>query len=311
MDELLASDIVEALVWSLCGTFWLGSAMALVCAAILRGLDRSRAELRYAVAYGSLVALCVCPVLLTILHLSDLSMIYAFSHAHPWITFIAPWLLALWLAAFLLNVLRVLDACARTNHIMRAGCWKADRDVQGVVQRVYARMHLKRMVDERESVVVHVPAVYGFLRPILVIPVWMMREMNPSQLEGIVAHELAHVRRNDWIMNLCQVVMESMLFFHPAVWWLGRFIRQEREYCCDDAAVQVCRNAVEYARALVHVEETRLATPVAALSLTDGNLHARISRLLYASESSLAARAAHVAGRLAAAAAVATFPAIF
>src|ERR1700704_2701870 len=94
-----------------------------------------------------------------------------------------------------------------------------------------------------------------------------------------MAHELAHIRRLDSFVNAFQVVVETLLFYHPAVWWLNKRIRLERENCCDDTAIALCGNAVEYARALTLMEEWRVA-PVLAMAANRGPLSARIARLL-------------------------------
>jgi beta-lactamase regulating signal transducer with metallopeptidase domain len=249
-------------------------------------LRHKRPELRYAVAFGALIAISVCPFTLAYVYFGQQVNSYAHTggwlgSVYAWHQLLTPWLLTAWLLIVGLHSLRILDACGRTLRMMRAGCWEADEDVLAVVRDVVARARLKRDTDVRESIVVHVPAVYGWRRPVMVIPAWIMREMTPAQLETIVAHELAHVARNDWIINVFQVHLEAIMFFHPAVWFLGNRIRQEREYCCDDAAVRLYGNRVHYAEALLQMEETRVARPAASLSIAGGDLHARIKRLLY------------------------------
>src|SRR6185503_18060872 len=103
--------------------------------------------------------------------------------------------------------------------------------------------------------------------------------LSRAQLEAILAHELAHVRRHDYLFNLFQTLIETLLFYHPAVWWLGARIREEREHCCDDLAVVACGSAPIYAEALLSMERLRGA-PELALAITGGSLLARVERLL-------------------------------
>jgi protein involved in polysaccharide export with SLBB domain len=105
-----------------------------------------------------------------------------------------------------------------------------------------------------------------------------MTGVTPEQLRGLLAHELAHVRRLDYAANLLQSAIETLLFYNPAAWWIGRIIRQERENCCDDIAAAVCDRAV-YAKALVSMERLR-QLPMPALSARGGSLLSRVSRLL-------------------------------
>jgi beta-lactamase regulating signal transducer with metallopeptidase domain len=92
--------------------------------------------------------------------------------------------------------------------------------------------------------------VIGWLRPVILLPVSVLAGLTPQMMEAILAHELAHIRRHDYLLNMLQTAIETLLFYHPAVWWVGRKIRQERENCCDDLAVTACGDALIYARAL-------------------------------------------------------------
>ena len=94
---------------------------------------------------------------------------------------------------------------------------------------------------------VEVPTVIGWLRPVVLMPASALSGMGPQQLEAILAHELAHIRRHDYLVNLLQTVVETLLFYHPAVWWLSGRIRVERENCCDDLAVSLCGDPYAYA----------------------------------------------------------------
>jgi BlaR1 peptidase M56 len=119
----------------------------------------------------------------------------------------------------------------------------------------------------------------GWLRPVVVLPLSVLAGLTPWQLEAIIAHELAHIRRWDAFVNLFQVTTETLLFYHPGVWWVNRVIRNEREHCCDDVAVAACGNAHGYARTLALLEESRAASSM-VLAANGGVLTTRIGRLL-------------------------------
>ncbi len=97
------------------------------------------------------------------------------------------------------------------------------------------------------------PATLGFLRPVILLPPAVALGVTPQQLEALLAHELAHIRRHDYLVNVLQMLAETLFFYHPAVWWASRRIRVERELCCDDIAVDACGDAVGYAQALTKV----------------------------------------------------------
>src|SRR5213592_1658536 len=160
------------------------------------------------------------------------------------------------------------------------------REIKQVGAELYAkclalqrRMGLDRVIRYCECHRLDVPAVLGWFRPVVLLPVRALTGLTEDQIEAVIAHELAHIRRLDAFVNLFQVVVESLLFFHPAVWWLNKRVRIERENCCDDVAVAACGNHLGYARALTTMEEWR-ATPAFSLAANGSPLAARISRIL-------------------------------
>ena len=124
----------------------------------------------------------------------------------------------------------------------------------------------------------------GWLRPVILLPVSALTGLSETQLRAVIAHELAHIARHDFFVNLLQTLVETLLFYHPAIWWLNKRIRAERELCCDDLALKVCPNPVVYASALFHLEEQRSRQMSLAMAL-DGHqpgqtLRWRIARIL-------------------------------
>src|SRR5690606_25165454 len=116
-----------------------------------------------------------------------------------------------------------------------------------IASRLSARLKLRVPVRLLESVRIDTPVAIGWLRPVILLPAAAVTGLTPAQLEAVLAHELAHVRRHDFVVNVVQRCVESLLFYHPAVWWLSANIRADREECCDDVALESCRNAITYA----------------------------------------------------------------
>lgn len=156
--------------------------------------------------------------------------------------------------------------------------------IRETVNRLSERLGVRRPVAILKSARVGVPSLIGFLKPAVLLPGSVLTGLTPQQLEAVLAHELAHVRRHDYLANLLQTAIETLLFFHPVVWWLSRRIRVERENCCDDLAVAVTGDRLLYARSLTRLEELRHATAATATALTlaasGGSLLDRISRVL-------------------------------
>ena len=157
-------------------------------------------------------------------------------------------------------------------------------------------MPVKLLVSAR----VAVPALIGWLRPVILLPPSVLAELPPEHLELILAHELAHLRRCDYLLNLLQTAIETLLFYHPAVWWVSYQIRMERESCCDEQ-VTATGNRLSYARALTALAELcreprRLGSSDLALRADGGSFSARIRRVLKRPESSKAATPAWLGG---------------
>ena len=161
---------------------------------------------------------------------------------------------------------------------------EAPEAVYGNFVQLCERLGITQQVGLYISQHIQGPLAIGILRSLVILPASALMALSPEQLEAVLAHELAHVRRADYLWNLIQTMVETLLFFHPAVWWLGSRLRQQRELCCDDVAVQSCADPVVYATALLRLEERRSQRLNLAMAL-DGHkpwsgLGLRIARIL-------------------------------
>jgi uncharacterized protein (TIGR03435 family) len=188
-------------------------------------------------------------------------------------------MVCIWALGVLLLSLRATGGWMRAQRLKRR-VLAAKTGLEDMMTRLKRRLDVSAPVRLCASAMVQVPTVIGWIRPCILLPVTTITGLSESQLEAILAHELAHIRRHDYLVNLLQTAIETVLFYHPAVWWVGRQMRIEREHCCDDIAVAVCGNAIEYAGALAELEQIRGRTPEPALAATGGELLARIRRLL-------------------------------
>ena len=166
-----------------------------------------------------------------------------------------PGLVALWGV----GVLAALGALARRLAARAAArraraCAAAPAGLEATLARLRAALRVSAPVRLSSRLSCEVPTVVGWLRPVILLPAAPSPASPPQQLELILAHELAHVRRHDYLVNLLQTAVETLLFYHPAVWWVSHRMRVEREHCCDDLAVAACGDAVRYARALAELE---------------------------------------------------------
>jgi beta-lactamase regulating signal transducer with metallopeptidase domain/HEAT repeat protein len=215
------------------------------------------------------------------------------SSLRPILVAALPWLVAAWACGVVLLSMRLFGGWWRTRRLRVEGTSPAPDWCQASLAALAERMHIPRPVALLSSVRVRVPLVLGHVKPVIVIPAAVFAGLNAAQLEAIIAHELAHVRRHDYLVNLAQTVIETLLFYHPAVWWVSRQIRDAREHCCDDLAVGVCRTRQQYVHALLGLEELKLelqdSGALLALGAADGPLLARARRLLAPSDRAAAA----------------------
>lgn len=191
-----------------------------------------------------------------------------------------PWLVVLWVAGVVALSVRLGHGWIMARRLRIDGTRATSASLQQALERLAARMRVSRPVQLLESLLVEVPAVIGWLRPVILVPASALTGLTPQQLEVLLAHELAHVHRHDYLVNVIQCVIETLLFYHPAVWWVSRRVRDEREHCCDDLVVRLCGDRHLYASALVDMERLRPATPRLALAATGGSLLNRVKRLI-------------------------------
>ena len=204
------------------------------------------------------------------------------AEAEERLTALLPWLVCAWLSGVLLLASRMVGAWLLVLRLRRSAEAVPLR-FEELLARVSGRLRVRRAVRLCRSALVEVPTVVGHLRPVILIPAGALLGLTPQQLEAVLAHELAHVRRWDYAVNMLQTAVETLLFYHPAAWWLSGRVRAEREHACDDAAVEATGDALSYARALAALEQLRGArTPPAALALAanGGSLMQRIQRLV-------------------------------
>lgn len=191
-----------------------------------------------------------------------------------------PWLVAVWFAGVLFLSLRFLGGLVVAQRLKRRETSLLLEQWQERLAVLCRRLRVSRPVRLCESMLVEVPTVIGWLRPVILVPASALVGLSAAQLEALLAHELGHIRRYDYLVNLLQTAVETLLFYHPAVWWLSSQIRQERENCCDDLAVATCGNVLVYARALAELEGLRSSTAQLAVAANGGALIERIQRLV-------------------------------
>jgi beta-lactamase regulating signal transducer with metallopeptidase domain len=198
---------------------------------------------------------------------------------HASIALVQRWALPVWSVGVLVFSLRLLSGSAYAFGVRRRG-EPAEEETTSLVARLARQIGITRPIAVLVSALPEGPATIGWLRPIVLLPPATALGLTRQQLEALLVHELAHVRRHDYLVNVFQMILESLFFYHPAIWWASNQIRAERELCCDDIAVASCGDSITYARALTSVARLRLTAQSVAVGAGSGPLPHRIRRLL-------------------------------
>ena len=295
MIEMLASQFwLQKLGWTLLHFLWQGTAIAVVYVALRAVLGRSlSAQGRYTLACLALTAMVAAPAI-TFLFLLLVTPagkdVLPDALAIPWHLSISTWqqvfptFVIVWLAGVAGFSIRLfggwrLTARLRAQAQLASPEWQ--RTLDSIAVRVKASWSgLNPRVRLLVSPVVGVPTVIGWLRPAILVPASALTGLPIDHITALLAHELAHIRRHDYLANMLQNVAEALLFYHPAVWWISGQIRDERELCCDDLAVAATDDALTYASALAELETIQPPQLRTVLAANGGSLLNRVRRLI-------------------------------
>lgn len=198
---------------------------------------------------------------------------------------LVPWLAGLWLLGVVAGLARLTVGLTLVARLRRSAR-PAGAEVDGQVARLARRLGLRTRLAVLESRRLAAPVVVGVLRPALLLPVGLAGSLPAAQFEAVLAHELAHVLRRDYLVNLLQRVAETLMFHHPVVWWLSGVVRAEREHACDEAAVRALDgDPLPLVRALAALEARRGSAPLLSMAALGrrargGALLSRVRRLL-------------------------------
>ena len=289
--------IAHAISAALLHFVWQGPVVAFLLWVTLTALRRGSARLRYFVSCAALAIMVVLPEITAwlvyrapgaagapanrvVVIRDSLGPATWPATALPsmWIAALEACALPLWFAGVLVFAVRLIWSARHVARLQRQGDPPQASLVETVL-RLARRMSIDRPIRVVISNLADSPSVAGWLRPTILLPAASLLNLSVEQLEAVLAHELAHIRRHDYLVNVLQTLAETLFFYQLAVWWVSSRIRNERELCCDDLAVEMCGDPVGYARALTKLERLRVIAPELALNSASGPLLRRIQRL--------------------------------
>lgn len=280
-SNLFSESTVSAFGWTLIHSIWQGTLLMLLAVAAFHLLRRRSANLKYITGVGFLFTQILASVstflyyqlktkavvasgkyLASYIALSGATNLRTVTRDLPltfkvqmWLTAHLHELVVCWLIGSGILLLRFAGGWIFTERLRFKAKIVMDKEWRARFGVITAKMNISKAIEFRETAKIMTPMVIGALSPVVLIPIGLLSGFSTAQVEAILAHELAHIRRNDYLVNMLQSFVEVIFFFHPAIWWLSDRIRAEREHCCDDIALAVCGDKMSLAHALVKVAE--------------------------------------------------------
>lgn len=310
MTSLLpfTQDLIRAFGWTLLHSFWQAFFVFACLRIVLRLWPQASAAIKYHLSFLSLAGISGWFIATLFAQLSALREAQAqqaialqldpavITHAmqqapvksnglqvmFPGMESYFPFLVGIYIIGVTVMTIKLCLDLSQLRHMRRQGVTPMGTAWEHHLKELGKRMGITKKVQLFISETLQVPVMIGFLKPVILLPAAMVNNLSPEQLEAILLHELAHIRRNDYLLNIFQSIVETILFFNPFVWWISRNIRLEREHCCDDLVIAGTVQPMHYARALVALEEYRItANPMAMAAAHDKHhlLH-RIKRIM-------------------------------
>lgn len=304
MEYLTDSPILYHLALTLFHFVWQGGLIALGLKLCLSFTHHSNAQLRYVLACGAMASCLIAPVITfilifepnvsasSIIQLSSVSQLQLettyITSAQPWhveVLSATPYLSLIWLSAVALLASKMFIEVYQVNKLGSANVATPSDELLNRFVQLSSDIGLKKTPRLVLSLKANVPMAIGWLRPVVLLPVSMITGLTPSQLDMLILHEFAHIKRHDYLVNFLQTLVETLLFFHPGVHWISKQMRIEREYCSDDMAISVCGEPLAYAHTLADTaslcnKHRHHAIPTMAMAASGGDLKQRVLRLV-------------------------------
>ncbi len=303
LSNLSTQGLSEALAWTLLHSIWQAIIIAGILAIVLHFMNKSDAKLRYSLASIGMLLIFISATLTFFLALPDKVLVG--SHNYEVLSFeiakstenslswawlkdllsthvLFPILLRTWLVGVVLLSLKMVVNYIQALRIKKSKVYHLNDEHLSIAKNLLKRFNIKAEVVFRESALVDSPSLVGYFKPVILLPVSLISGIPNNQLEIIIAHELAHISRHDYLVQFIQGIIEILFFYHPMVWWLSSVVNTEREHICDDLAVKVCGESLTLIKALNNMESIRKKKPELVLNFSGkkGNLLHRVRRII-------------------------------
>lgn len=298
--SLLPSGVLQAISRVLLHSIWQGLLLAVVAAVVVLCTRHSRPAVRYNLLLITWALFLVCVAGTAIREATQFNKpivpstsvsstpVYISSLSSAGQRFLAvldhysTYIFSAWFIFFLCKLIYLLAGLGHIRHLRQTNVTAPPVAWQQRLQELAAQLQIRRRVVLLQSALARVPLVTGIVKPVILLPAGLITQLPPDQVEAILLHELAHVRRQDYLVNLVQQLAEAIFFFNPGLLWVSRLIKDERENCCDELALQQLPDRRQLIHALVAFQEYHLAgyPPAPAFPGRPPHLLTRVQRML-------------------------------
>jgi bla regulator protein blaR1 len=296
LQSLFPEETLKALCWTLIHSLWQGALAAALAGMIILNTRKSAARVRYNLLCGVLflfaitVTITFCRQAGTGDLVENTATIFAdpgpentttiasnetmpapaanfMDSATAYFNEHAGLFVLIWAALFLVHCIKMATGLAGVRRLRHAKTCSPGEDWQTKLDHLSRAIGLRQPIRLLQSGLVRVPVAIGLFKPVILVPLGLLAHLPPEQVETILLHELAHIRRRDYLVNLLQCLAEAIFFFNPALLWISSLVRQEREACCDDIVVANTTRKRNYLEALVSFQEYSLNSPAYAMAI--------------------------------------------
>lgn len=300
--EAIINNLIKATGWSIFHSIWQGAIIYALLLFAVNLFPRMQSRSKHNVAYGSLVLLFLVFAItfVSIFELpradvqigsssTEIANSLQSSHGFSWLSELNdraenmfPLLVAIYAIGLIIQLIILSKGYAKLSILKKQGLQSVPENWEIVFESLLGKLGLRQQVNFKLSALVNVPIVVGYLKPIVLFPIALVAQLEINQVEAILIHELSHIRRNDYLLNLIKTAVETILFFNPFVWLCSKLIGIEREHACDDLVLNLTGTPVTYAHALLKLEILKeKGSPAFSMAATGNNhhLYQRIKRI--------------------------------
>ena len=305
MQETFSGQVWNALSWTLVHSLWQGLILTIIVAVLLAATKKTTPALRYSILTSLLLCFIAGVVITFIVQWQansssiEIATIPAgynqvpsnnwWQHVTGFMNQYSTWIISAWATVVVWKLIRLKIDLYSVGRLRASGIIAPEESWTLRLQQLADRIGIRKKVMLFESSLVNIPLVAGHWKPVILLPLGMLTQLSMDEVEAVLLHELAHIRRHDYIFNLLQRITGILFFFNPGIVWLSSLIRAERENCCDDIAIRHTNDKLKFVEALISVKQHSLKTPSLAMTFLGqkNSLLYRVNRIVCSQNKSL------------------------